>query len=220
MKKILNEWKNFIKEQVEEKTYLRFGDPSKVEKVSMIHDPEVEYDKEMRYFSQDPDGPRLQRYESGISAYPVLLSNEEKVVFTTPIGLRDFVGQVKGFLFERLLESDVYTFTAKQIFDKKGNPVFGTDDEPLLDKGTVGNIKRISNRELYVEENGEHNVFDMISPEDLKSHFIMGFPHIADTAEGIKEYFFNMKQKFSKPESVAILEEAEKLYLEDFDEEQ
>ena len=209
--------KVLIRENKQPKTYfLRFGDPTKVSsETSMIHDPEVEQDREEYFYN--PEGPKLQQYEKGISAYPILKISSDKVVFNVPLGYASFRNQLSGFLLERLLSGDIYIFKGKKILNKDGTSAVGTDNEPLIQKSTISDVKRIPHSQIYIEENGEHNVYDMLKPIDLKMHFIYGFPHIGNTEKEIREYFANIKQKFSNPDSISMLEEAEKLYIQELE---
>ena len=92
MKLIFENWRKHLKENSsqEGERFLRFGDPREV-KNSVIHDSEV--GKE-RLSSDDWARGRVhQKYEAGISAYPVLDYGEDKVVFRAPVGLDTFAGQ-------------------------------------------------------------------------------------------------------------------------------
>jgi len=195
--------------------FLRFGDPKKVSSgVSMIHNPEVEYGIEQSY---DPDGPQLQAYESGISAYPVLNLSSDKVVFDVPLGYKTFKTQINNFLFDRLLSGDIYTFKAQKVLKKDGTPALGTDGEPLLKKETISDVKRINHSEIYMNENGEHRIFDMVEPWDLWHHFDAGYDEFFKrkiTKQELNEYFNKLFVLFKKPELIALLKKAKNQFEE------
>jgi len=203
--------KVLIRENKQPKTYfLRFGDPTKVStETSMIHDPGVEQDK--AEYSYDPDGPRLQQYEKGISAYPVLKISSDKVVFSVPLGFRTFKTQLNNFLFDRLFSGDIYIFKAQKILNKDGTSALGTDNEPLIQKSTISHVQRISHSEIYMEENGEHRIFDMIDPWELKHHFNTGYDDFFKrkiTKKELDEYFNKISSSFRNPKLIDVLKNA------------
>lgn len=196
-------------------TFLRFGDPTKVtSETSMIHNPEVEQGIEQSY---DPDGPQLQQYEAGISAYSVLSLSPNKVVFNVPIGYRSFKNQINNFLFDRLLNGDIYIFKGQKITNKNGEFVVGTDGEPLIKKTTISNVQKIPHSEIYIEENGEHRIFDMVEPWDLWHHFDSGYDEFFKkkiTKQELDQYFDKLFSIFKQPKLISVLQKAKNQFEE------
>lgn len=204
MKLIFENWRRHLKENSFQggEYFLRFGDPREV-KNSVIHDPRMEYE---RLSSDDWASGRVhQKYEAGISAYPVLHYSEDKVVFRAPVGLDTFAGQAKGFLFDRLLNQDIYVFKADKLSKT------GTDGEPLIIDDTIEDVQRIEHRNIYLGQivwDGEKdtlrqykNIFDLIRPFD-----------IADKYDNDYEKFFE-----SPTEKLLPPEEIKRKYQAEFD---
>ena len=210
MKLIFENWRKHLKESSSQggEYFLRFGDPREV-KNSVIHDPRMEYE---RLSSDDWSSGRVhQKYEAGISAYPVLHYGEDKVVFRAPVGLDTFAGQARGFLFDRLLNQEIYVFKADKLSKT------GTDGEPLIIDNTIEDVQRIKHRNIYLgeeiwDEKGEKvtlrqygNIFDLIRPYDIKFEY-----------ENSYEKFFDY-DKHTTFEKLLPPEEVKKKYQAEFD---
>ena len=187
---------------------MRFGDPREV-KNSVIHDPRMEYE---RLSSDDwSSGMVHQKYEAGISAYPVLHYGEDKVVFEAPVGLDVFAGQAKGFLFDRLLNQEIYVFKADKLSKA------GTDGEPLIIDNTIEDVQRIKHRNIYLGQEiwdekekkatliQYKNIFDFIRPYDIKFEY-----------ENSYEKFFDY-DKHTTIDKLLPPEEVKKKYQAEFD---
>ena len=208
MKLIFENWRKHLKENSsqEGERFLRFGDPREV-KNSVIHDSEV--GKE-RLSSDDWARGRVhQKYEAGISAYPVLHYGEDKVVFEAPVGHHTFTVQLRGFLFNRLLDQEIYVFKAKKLSKT------GTDGEPLIIDTTIEDVQRIKHRNIFLKDRfyndkdkttkEEENIFDLIRPYDIQFEY-----------ENSYEKFFDY-DKHTAFEKLLPPEEVKKRYQAEFD---
>jgi len=194
-------------------TFLRFGDPRKVKSSgSMIHDPTVD----LEYLVPDADGPPLQRYESGISVYPVIEASSSRVIFRAPIGADMFFSQLGGFLLSRLVESEIY------IFNAVPTGKLGTDDEPLIDKKSITNVRRINHRNILVTERDlMWNIFDKTKPDNLRWHHDMGYDEYFGSQVSMDEmnaHFEELEEKFTNPEQLRVLEAFRRIWAQQIEE--
>lgn len=220
---LLNEWNQLLREDEEnsftreERWFLRFGDPRKVSgTVSMIHDPGVTQDKEEYFYS--PEGPRLQQYEKGISAYFVNGEpSPERVSFRVGVGIQTFRSQLSGFLFDRLLTGDVWIFKAVPT------GTFGTDDEPLVDKDSINSVTK-TDADIFVAADvgmPEFRVFDLLDPWDLKSEHDMGVHEFFGKNVGREElesYLENLYSKFTTPQQKRAIDGIKEVWEEELEE--
>ena len=219
MKLIFENWRKHLKENSsqEGEYFLRFGDPREV-KHSVIHDPRAGYE---RLSSDDWSSGRVhQKYEAGISAYPVLEYSEDKVVFRAPVGLDAFAGQARGFLFDRLLNQDIYVFKAEKLSKT------GTDGEPLIIDNTIEDIQRIGHRNIYLGQivwDGEKhtlrqykNIFDLIRPFDITDKYDNSYEELDElTPEELETKFNRLRQVFTTDKQQEAINTSESYYVED-----
>lgn len=218
--------RNLIREAIGKKSgrrlYLRFGDPRRVEGGrSVIHDPDaIAQAEEPALWMPDPDGPPLQKYEKGVSAYSVVESGPQGVTFLAPS--HSFSGQVNGFLFDRIINDEAWLFRARQI-----PGMWGTDDEPLIDGETIESPRRISTGSLFrVATPGgpRSKLLDLVDPWDLRMHFDMGYDEFfkkrpEEISRGqIEELFGGLIDRFGLPKQQRALEEVRDMWLEQWEE--
>jgi len=216
--------------QVPISTYLRFGDPRKVKGgVSVVHDPYAyAYAEEpaLAAFEPGETAPRLQS-EAGISAYPVVLEEPERIVFRIGNGMGTFSRQLGGFLMDRLMGSDIWIFKARRI-----PGAVGTDDEPLINAATVRRPQQIIADNLYVTslDTGDPSVdasraeklTDLLDPWDLMGYHDMGYNEFFKrkdvSREEIEAYISRLRVRFTRPEQVRKINEIEESWLSGWDE--
>lgn len=194
--------------------WLRFGDPRKVA-TSKIHDPNYDdYAEEPALYAFVPDeGPPMQRYEQGVSVYPVLQTKPD-VVFSVPVGLRVFSNQMAGFLLNRVMEDSVWLFRAQRIYG-----VVGTDGEPLVAAKTVADVRKISASEIYVTDRetaaGARRLLDLLDPWEIKSHHDMGYDEFFKRRVSLKElqaYMARLRAMFVTAPQQKALDAVEEMW--------
>lgn len=210
--------------------FIRFGDPRNVPRgISMIHDPDLlAYSEEPGLFVWQPGAsPPRQKFEQGISAYPVVASTTDKIVFRAPIGIRAFIRQLDGFLFDRFMNNDVWIFTGQRVPN-----VVGTDDEPLVKKETITSTKKIDTDLLWVTDldTGDANVdaasaqkmLDIVDPWTIWSRHDMGYDEFFRrknvTLAEIEKYILNLRKKFVIPKQIQKIDMIERLWLDQWEE--
>lgn len=211
-------------------TYIRFGDPRNVAGgVSVIHDPYAyAYAEEPALASFEPGetAPRLQS-EAGISAYPVVLEEPERIVFRIGNGVGTFSRQLGGFLVDRLMSDDIWIFKARRI-----PGAVGTDDEPLIDADTVRRPQQITADILYVtsldtgdpsrDASRAEKLTELLVPWDLMAYHDMGynefFKRKGVSREEIEAYISRLRARFTHPEQVRKINELEESWLAEWDE--
>ena len=217
-------------------SFFRFGDPRFVINNSKIHVSRIFCQKSNRWIT-----PREQKYyEKGISCYYVISETEKELVFQLPCHVtldeeeaydpplfesdedensktkKLFSGQIKSFLMDRLMYGELYTFEAIQKRNKKSKLLFGADGEPLIDKSSIKNIKKVSDKRVLVKSKDEkHDIYNTLEPMDLEIYFMYCSRYISKHEDLIKEYFFDLKNKFINEESREVLSVAEEEYLEE-----
>lgn len=211
-------------------TFLRFGDPRQVKGGrSVIHDPYAyAYSEEPALSSFEPgeSSPRLQS-EAGISAYPVVSEEPERVVFRVGNGMGTFSRQLGGFLMKRLMNDDAWIFKARRI-----SGVRGTDDESLIDAKTIRSPQRIRSENVWVTDldtddpqrdaSRAQRMLDLLDPWDLMGYHDMGYDEFFKrrnvSREEIEAYIADLRSRFRTPDQVRKIDEIEQSWLEGWDE--
>ena len=219
MKLIFENWRKHLKENSPQggEYFLRFGDPREV-KNSVIHDPRAGYE---RLSPEDWASGRVhQRYEAGISAYPVLHYGEDEVVFKAPVGRHAFALQAKNFLFDRLLNQSIYVFKADKLSKT------GTDGEPLIIDRTIEGVQEIKHRNIYLGEvvwDGERhtlrqyqNIFDLIPAYDIAFEYQNRYEELDELSpEELETKFNRLRQVFTTDKQQEAINRSESDYAED-----
>lgn len=211
-------------------TFLRFGDPRTVKGgVSVIHDPHAYAHSEepgLTAFEPGEDSPHL-RSEAGVSAYPVVSEDPDRVVLRVGNGVGAFSRQLGGFLMDRLMADDIWIFKARRILW-----VMGTDDEPLIDASTIRRPLRIAADDLYVtaldtgdparDASRAEKLTDLISPWDLMSYHDMGYNEFFKTTditrEEIEDYINRLRERFTTPGQIRKIDEVEESWIAGWEE--
>jgi hypothetical protein len=210
--------------------FLRFGDPRAVKGgVSVIHDPYAyAYAEEpgLNVFEPGESSPRL-RSEAGISAYPIVSDEPGHIVFRVSNGIGTFSRQLSGFLMKRLMNDDIWIFKAREIPGARG-----TDDEPLIDAGTIRSPQRIRAEEVWVTalDTGDQQrdaaraekMLDLLDPWELMSYHDMSYDEFFKrrtvSREEIETYIANLRSRFRVPDQVRKIDEVEQSWLAGWDE--
>ena len=204
-------------------TFLRFGDPRAVKGgVSVIHDPHAyAYAEEPALYGPDDGESRNLRSEAGISAYPVVGTEGEAIIFRVGNGIGPFSRQLGNFLLDRLMDDDVWIFKGRRV----PSWALGTDDEPLIDGSTVKNVRQVPMTRLRVTERGPERsepLGDLLDPWDLNGYLDMGYNEFFKTRdlprEQITEFLAKLADRFSTPRQLRVIAEIEEAWLAGWDE--
>jgi hypothetical protein len=211
-------------------TFLRFGDPRQVKGGrSVIHDPYAyAYSEEPALGSFEPgeSPPRLQS-EVGVSAYPVVSDEPGRIVFRIGNGMGTFSRQLGGFLMKRLMNEDVWIFSASRI-----PGALGADDEPLVDAKTIRSPQRIRTEDVWVTmlDSGDpqrdaaraERMLDLLDPWELMSYHDMSYDEFFKrrtvSREEIETYIADLRSRFRVPDQVRRIDEVEQSWLAGWDE--
>ena len=204
-------------------TFLRFGDPRAVKGgVSVIHDPHAyAYAEEPALYGTDDGESRNLRSEAGISAYPVVGTEGEAIIFRVGNGVGPFSRQLGNFLLDRLMGDEVYVFKARRV----PSMVLGTDDEPLIDGSTVKGVRQVPATRLRVTERGperSERLLDLLDSWDLNGYLDMGYNEFFKTRdvtrEQITQFLAGLAAKFTTPRQRRVIAEIEEAWLSGWDE--
>ena len=204
-------------------TFLRFGDPRAVKGgVSVIHDPHAyAYAEEPALYGTDDGESRNLRSEAGISAYPVVGTEGEAIIFRVGNGVGPFSRQLGNFLLDRLMGDDVWIFKARRV----PSMALGTDDEPLIDGSTVKSVLQVPTTRLRVTERGpeqSERLLDLLDSWDLNGYLDMGYNEFFKTRdvtrEQITQFLAGLAAKFTTPRQRRVIAEIEEAWLSGWDE--
>ena len=190
------------------KSYFRFGDPKKVKRSKILNPFNSAISEEpMLYQGEVRDGDVHQQFEKGISSYLVLV--EDPTIVKIPIGLRNFRGQLSGFLLNRLMENECYIFKGISIG-------YGTDGEPLVDSNSIYDVSKADLSNVYITD-GEfkEKLLDFLDPRTIYNQHDCGFfEFFKNLSTGMdkdfllnenQKYFDKLKSKFVTQDQINIL---------------
>jgi len=204
-------------------TFLRFGDPRNVKGgVSVIHDPYAyAYAEEPALYGLDDSESRGLRSEAGVSAYPVVGTEGDTIIFRVGNGIGTFSRQLGNFLLDRLMNDDVWIFKARRV----PSMALGTDDEPLIDGSTIKSARQVPATRLRVTAQSperSERLLDLLDPWDLNGYLDMGYNEFFKTRdvtrEQITEFLAKLADRFSIPKQLQVISDTKEAWLAGWDE--